>query len=221
MEFLDKTPYNQNILYKDDYKHNNLPQRIYFQKSILTNNNRTQYFFKTYILYQNNLICQGYIYFYLNEKLKSSDFIGLYVKPEYRNLGIASLLVANWIEFCLDNNYIFLETNKKQRKPFLLYLLKTYGFEIFDNLMYKFSNDTIHICQSKLDNNKYLLFENTNHRESFMRGKIAKEDNYKVIDELNDNMRYLDSIILSMPYYMQDTYKAEEKTSLVIKRHKK
>ena len=70
--------------------------------------------------------------FYLDKENKTSEFIGIGVAPEYRDLNIGSFLIASWIDLCLNNGYDFLGANKKQRKPFLLYLLKTYGFEIFD-----------------------------------------------------------------------------------------
>lgn len=40
-----------------------------------------------------------------------------------------------------------------------------------------------------------------------MRGKIAKEDNYKAIPELTPNMTYLDSVILSKIYNIDDEAK--------------
>lgn len=219
MNLWESIPFDKNFLYEDGYNYQGFKQRLYFQKSFLKTNGKIQYFFKSYIMLKDAPVCQGYIYFYLDSDLKSSDFIGAYVKPEYRNSGLASLLVSHWIQFCLNNGYNFLGTNKSQRKPFLLYLLKTYGFEILDESIYNTSANKISICKSDDDNTKYLLFQNPAQRDSFINGKIAKEDNYHIISELSGNIRCLDKVILSQIYNLSDTTKADEKSSLVIKRY--
>lgn len=221
MDIIESMPYDKNILYDDSYQYNGLRQRIYIQKSYMSINKGNQYFFKSYILKGNELICQGYIYFYLNKENRTSDFIGAYIKPEYRNGGLASLLVSIWIQFCLNNGYNFLGTNKAQRKPFLLYLLKTYGFEIMDSTIYQTNPNVIDICKSEIDNTKYLLFKNQKQKISFLRGNIAKGDNYSVIDSLSDNIHYLDSVILSRIYSLMNEFKADEKSTLVLKRCKR
>lgn len=221
MSLVNSLPYNNDILYNDFVGYSGLKQRIYFQKSHMKTNNVDQYFLKLFVVDEKGKqTCQAYIYFYLNSDNKTSDFIGIYVKPEYRNLGFASLLVSTWIQFCFNNGYNFLGTNKVQRKPFLIYLLKTYGFEILDNIIYQTTNNVIHICKNKNDNTKYLLFKNPKQRESFMKGSIAKEDNYKAIEQLDTNMSYLDSVILSKEYNLLDEHKANEKSTLVLNRHK-
>lgn len=221
MNVLEKIPFNQNVLYQDGFLYYGENQKLYFQKSILPENDKILFYLKSYILKNSNQVCQGYIYFYLNPELKSSDFIGIYVKPEYRNTGLASFLVAHWIRFCFENGYNFLGTNKVQRKPFLIYLLKTYGFEILNPDYYKLSMNTIDICKSHLDFEKYLLFKNPKQAESFSKGKIVKEDNYHIITELSPDMSYLDSILLSYPYNLVDYYRGEEKANLVIRKYKK
>lgn len=221
MNIIENMPYDKNILYDDSYQYNGLRQRIYMQKAYMSVNNQNQYFFKSYVLDDHELICQGYIYFYLNKENKASDFIGAYIKPEYRNDGIASLLVSTWIQFCLNNGYNFLGTNKAQRKPFLLYLLKTYGFEIMDSTIYQTNPNVIDICKSEIDNTKYLLFKNPKQKISFLRGNIAKGDNYSVIDSLSNGIHYLDSVILSKTYSLINEYKANEKSILVLKRYKR
>lgn len=54
-----------------------------------------------------------------------------------------------------------------------------------------------------------------------MKGSIAKEDNYEAIEHLDTNMSYLDSVILSKEYNLLDEHKANEKSTLVLYRHKK
>ena len=219
MNFIESLPFNKNILYSDAYSYNEESQKIYFQKSVYKG--RTQYFFKSFLQKGDIQDCQGYMYFYLDAEQKTSDFIGTYVKEEYRNTGIASFLVANWIQFCFNYGYHFLGTNKAQRKPFLIYLLKTYGFEILGENIYQNSKHVIHICQSKNDLQKYLIFENKKQEQYFMNGKIAKEDNYVAIDSITEDFRYLDSLILSRIYNLEDEYRANEKSSLVLKRNRK
>lgn len=190
-------------------------QKINLERSYFTNLNKYQYFIKAYIKDD----CQGFIYFYLNDLDNTSKFIGLYVKPEYRGNNIASLLIAQWISFCLNNNYDFLETNKAQRKPFLLYLLKTYGFELPNQKEYMTNKNVIDILRRDNDNGKYLFFRNPKEKIGFMQGKIVMEDNYQAILEFTPDFFYLDSIILSRPYILDNEFKATEKTNLVLKRH--
>lgn len=54
-----------------------------------------------------------------------------------------------------------------------------------------------------------------------MKGNIAKEDNYKSIEQLDTNMSYLDSVILSKEYNLLDEYKANEKSTLILNRNKR
>lgn len=54
-----------------------------------------------------------------------------------------------------------------------------------------------------------------------MRGSIAKEDNYRAIDSLDENMSYLGSVILSKRYDLKDEYTANEKSTLVLNKYKK
>lgn len=99
----------------------NQKQKVYLTKSYFTKKKSYQYFIK---IISKNSEYQGYLYFYLDFENLESQFIGIYIKPDYRNTGLASLLLSYWIRFCLDNNFSYLSTNKKQRKPFLLFLLK-------------------------------------------------------------------------------------------------
>ena len=137
------------------------------------------------------------MYFYLDYENKTSDFIGIKVHEQYRNLNISSLLISIWIDLCLNNGIDFLGSNKKQRKPFLIFLLKKFGFEIFDKNLYRTSKDVISICRKGDDRSKLLLFRDAKHERDFRESKIYHEDNYKILTSL-DGVEHLDDIVMPL-----------------------
>lgn len=145
--------------------------------------NCDQYFIKIYrtdLSGSHSRENMGYIYFYLDSASKTSSYIGTYVKPEYRSLGLASLLTAYWIKMCLDEGYDFLTTNKTQRKPYLLYILKKVFFEIDDPERYRLSKHTIHICKDG-EGQRFLLFKGDDIARRFQSGKIYRGDDYRIM----------------------------------------
>ena len=95
MNVLENLPSDKHILIADNYTYDNFYQRIYLEKTYFKEKNMNQYFLKLYLLMPNGkLICQGYIYFYVDFNTLTSSFIGMYIKPEYRNQGLATLLVS-------------------------------------------------------------------------------------------------------------------------------
>lgn len=206
----------------DTFYFQNKVHRLYLEKSYFPENGKDQYFLKLYELMSNGKNnCEGYIYFYLDELKKECSFIGLYVKPEARNLGIASLLIASWLKMCLERGFSTFTTNKKQRKPFLIYLLKKYGFEIEDVTEYKKSDFTIELYRSLADLQKYLLFKTLRHKETFLQSSIAKEDNYVAIDTPGEDLIWLDEVLQSTPYYLQDDNEAYSRSRRKIKQYQK
>ena len=204
MNTIKNIPYNKMILI-DEYYYNELKLNLYLEKSYFKANGLDQYFLKLIVKNLNgSLSCIAYIYFYLDFDKNESKFIGIYTKTEYRNNGFASLLISNWIKFCLDNGIYNLETNKKQRKPFLLYLLKTFYFELRNKDAYKKSGSNIDICSKTDDYNKYLLFQNEKQKKNFINGNIYQGDNYHILDFLDEDTRILDTVLLSHPYIIQD-----------------
>lgn len=205
-------------------------QDLYLKKSIDDGSKKTKLFLSVYTRINRELVPQGYIYFYLDSEHKSSDFIGIKVNEPYRNLNIASFLTASWIDLCMNNGYEFLGTNERQRKPFLLYLLKTYGFEIFDKSLYDTRSDVITIARSEnlLDKRKFLLFRDSKHERNFMSTNVYKSDNYEIAHEKN-GIILLDDVILPLQnskknkvkYELLDEIKAELKVNEVIERHKR
>lgn len=221
MQQLENIKYNRQIILFNNLNYFNKLQRLYISKSLYKNINCDQYFIKAYYIENGNLICQGYIYFYIDSNTKTSSYIGTYIKPEFRNSGLASLLTSSWIMFCLDNDIYNLTTNKKQRKPFLLYLLKTFSFEITNKEKYNLSNYTISICKKDNDLTKYLLFKNNIGEQNFKKGNIFKEDNYHILNSLSDDAKILDNVILSSIYNIQDSNFSYQKSLHTINKHKK
>ncbi len=209
-------------------------------KSFFQPHQQEQYFLKLYTSCQNKILCVGYIYFYVNLDQKESAFIGEYVKPEYRFQGLGNLLLSSWVRLCLDEELQILTTYKKQRKPFLLYLLKTFDFEIPDHTLYEKSFDTIWICKNMLDvKQKCLFFKSALQSIHFQNSKIRYADNYvilnsnyadKSLDELKQlqeekphipNIEILNQVLLSRKYYIEDKEAAYQKVLEVHRKFKK
>ncbi len=208
----------ENLLRKDNLIFEKQEQKIYFSTSKVKE--KEQHFLRVGILQENGqFLQQGYIYFYLNRELKMSKFIGLYIKPEFRGKGLASLLLASWIQFCLNYNFEILSTIKHQRKPFLLYLLKKYQFEIMLPERYQTSNKTIQICKKEEDTTKYLLFKDYNYQELFKKSHIIYDDNYVILSKKEEDINILDQVLISTPYYLQDIDKAYQKSLSILKRY--
>lgn len=218
------------LLYSDSYFSDNYNQILYLKKVPYDTTNRDKFYLNIYANINGNMVQQGFLYFYMDFDNNASTFIGLGVKEEFRNLNIGSLLIASWIELSLNNNIYYLDANKKQKKPFILYLLKTYGFEIFDKSLYDTRNDVITICKSiySFDKRKFLMFKDSIHEKLFMNTNIYTTDDYKIIHDLVDSYE-LDKVILPIQnrnrslvkYNMLNRNWAEQKTKLVLSKHKK
>lgn len=199
----------------------NQVRKIYLSKSYFSSLNQDQYFIKSFLLTpQGKLICQGYIYFYLDSEKKESQFIGAYVKEEYRQMGLASLLFSLWIKFCLEEGFYNLKTNKKQRKPFLLYLLKTFSFELKNPSDYETLKSTIYIYKMINDYTKYLYFKNEKQKEQFIKSEIMKKDNYQILEKIDENTILLNQVILSKIYQLQNENFAYTKSLNIQKKYK-
>lgn len=143
------------------------------------------------------------LYFFLDFINKESSFIGAYINPSYRNKGLASLLVANWIKVCYDNDIVRLKTNKKQKKPLLIYLLKCCSFEIKKPEDYDISSDTISIYRGP-DGTYRLWFKNPIKKAAFMQSAIYGDGDYKILEMLGDNSSLVDRVLLSRTYFPTD-----------------
>ncbi|MCM1052998.1 MAG: GNAT family N-acetyltransferase [Ruminococcus sp.] len=207
-------PYDKHLLIDMIVYQNNV-YRICLEKSFFKCQNLDQYFIK---IYDKDMHCVGYIYFYLDFNTKDCRYIGMYVKDAYRGLGFASLLMSYWLNICIDNDFYSCNTNKKQRKPFLLYLLKTYGFEIPDTSLYITSPHLISIYKDLDSTEKCLLFKNERQAETFRQGTIMDGDNYQIISSPSLSHIHLDDVLLTHKYALQDLDGAYNKSNLVLSR---
>ncbi len=166
------------------------------------------YFLSSYsVLGDGTEVLQGYMYFTLNVDLLSSNYIGTLVNRDFRGTGICQMLNATWVKLCLDNDICNLGTIRHQRKPFLVYLLKGYDFEVPKMSLY--DGRSIHICRGE-DSTKYLLFDSERDKKTFCSGSVLEQDNYVVLDELGDK-KDMGCVVLNHSYYVQDVGKAYTK----------
>ena len=111
MDFFRRLEFDERILYSDRCFSGDYDQLLYLKKSVDDGSNRPKFYISLFTKVADTLMLQGYLYFYLDFELKKSYFIGLAVKPKYRNLNIGSFLIATWINLCIDNGYDFLGIN--------------------------------------------------------------------------------------------------------------
>jgi GNAT superfamily N-acetyltransferase len=190
----------------------NLAQQVFIEKTFFEQLGVDQYFIKMFIKSnRGNLINLGYLYFCLDFEENISYFIGMYIQPKFRNNGLSTLLISIWLQLCLENGFCNFQTIINQRKPFIVYSLKRYGFDLKDLNQYESSKHRIYICENSInpeDANKYLLFENDEQRGEFITSTIAEADNYRVFETLPLGFTVLDTILLKQLYTLQDENKA-------------
>ena len=228
MKYFERLDEGIKSIYSQDYFSGDYNHEIYLMKANDDGSHRPKYYLRAVTNINGVEIIQGYLYFYIDYDTKTSEFIGIKVLEEYRNLNISSLLVSLWIDLCLNNGIDFLGSNKRQRKPFLIYLLKTYGFDILDQSLYEKSKDVISICRRGEDTSKLLLFRDSKHERNFKQTNIFETDNYEIITSL-DGVNHLDDIIMPLQdfrrkkisYDLIDYDKANVKVKRVLKNHRK
>lgn len=195
--------YDDPILVQE-FVRNDKKHRLFFVKTKDKSTGLDHYFFKLYTWdFQKRFYCEGYIYFYIDFFQKESTYIGTFIHKNNRNQGLASLLTSYWISFCFDFGLINLKTNLKQRKPFLLYILKKYSFELNNIELYTDSPFTISILKPDDFIEKSLYFKNKAQQETFTKGRIMANDHYKIYDSL-DGKVVLDNVLLSNTYELKD-----------------
>jgi len=156
----------------------------------------------------------GYIYFYMDEILKESHFIGMYVSDNHRGHGLGTKLISAWLKLCWDNDFFNLATNQKQRKPFLLHILKKFGFEIRDTRRYDLSSSTICICRGLDPNKKYLLFKSSIQGADFQKQAIFERDNYEILPFKSEEYQIIDRVLPLNIYHLINHEEAYNKAKL-------
>ena len=211
MNTFNKINYDEGILLDIIPFDNNLQLHIRLEKTFCDSTNCDEYFIRSYLVGDNQYRLIGYMYFYLNQicdGVNASTYIGTFISPEYRSCGLASLLLSYWISLTRENDYDTLTTIKRQRKPFLLYLLKRYGFDIEDTSEYETADNNIYICSRDNDPTKYLLFQSLQHRLNFMCERVYRHDNYKIIPtSIEDkpwDVSVLDRVLLYRVHNLMD-----------------
>ena len=172
-------------LYKEGFFSGDYDQDLYLKRAEIDQKNIPTYFLSAC---SKKGEVQGYLYYNLDKEKKESKFIGIKVEPKYRNLNMASFLVSSWIDMCLNNGYEMLGMNERQRKPFFIYLLKKYQFEVPDLSMYETRPDIVAICRNDTFKNnyiKYVLFKSPHEEKQFSHYKLLKEDIYSIVKPKN------------------------------------
>lgn len=220
MSFLQNIPYKEDFVIKDDLTFQTERQRITVTKYFCDSDIYDCYYLRANTKNcDNEILNQGYLYFYLDPLKLQSRFIGVGVGEKYRNFGIASLLISSWIQLCMDEGFINLETIPKQKKPFVLYLLKKYTFELNDLNTYQTSTKVVHICKKENDSRKCIMFENKQEERRFQDSNIMRTDNYNIVTR-GEDIQILDSVVLGSSYFLQDSEKAYQKSLQVYHKHK-
>lgn len=221
MNRFENLPCKNPTIFKDNLEFQNCPQHITLSKYICNADINDRYYLRANVVKENQLISLGYLYFYIQPALSQSEFIGVGINEAYRNYGIASLLIASWINLCLDEDINHLKTTAKQRKPFPLFLLKKYHFDVQNPQVYQTSSRVVHICKKENSSQKYLLFKDKHEELRFQRSNIMTSDNYHILDTSDTPFTIIDTVALSTPYFLEDQEKAYQKALKTYKRYQK
>lgn len=218
MSYLETVPYKTALTIKDKLK--TPTQNITLSRYLCESDKCDRYYLRVNIIENGKSLNQGYLYFYLEPTTHESKFVGASIKDEYRNSGLCSLLISSWIDLTLNDGFINLSTNPKQKKPFLLYLLKKYAFEVTNLNTYLTSDKVVYICKKHNDyNHKYISFKSIQEERRFKTSNIMKTDNYEIVNRDDEAVEILDSVALYTPYYLQSQEKAYQKALKTYQKH--
>lgn len=221
MQIIKNLTYKEKILLSDDLQFQTYRQGLFLSKHTCPDDINDRYYLYVKLLEDdNNLVNQGYLYFYIDFDELQSDLIGVGIEPKYRNCGLASLLISSWVQLCLEQGINNLQTIPKQRKPFLLYLLKKYTFELQNTKNYETSPKTVYICKGNNINDKLIMFKDEREKKLFRNSNIMKTDNYRIIEALTDEIQIVDKVVLYSPYFLQDNEFAYQKSLSIYNKHK-
>ncbi len=221
MQIIKNLTYNKKFLLKDDLQFKTYRQGLFLSRHSCQADINDRYYLNIKLLEDNkSLVNQGYLYFYINFDKLQSELIGMAIDPKYRNCGLASLLISSWIQLCLEQGIENLKTIPKQRKPFLLYLLKKYAFEIENIETYETSSRLVYICRETDTAYKLIMFKDKREEKLFSNSNVMKEDNYRIIESLTDDIKIIDKVVLYSPYFLQDNEFAYQKSLSIYNQHK-
>ena len=104
----------------------NFKVKDYFKNVIKNKNNML-------LCYEEDEIIKGYIYLKLidNDNKKGYLIDGLYVDTEYRNNGIATMLIEKSLNIIKDTNVDFVDINVMSTNRVAINLYKSFGFNEF------------------------------------------------------------------------------------------
>ncbi|MCI8575049.1 MAG: hypothetical protein HFI09_01115 [Bacilli bacterium] len=219
---LEKMPYKQNLLLRDDLIFQGKRQQIYFSKHTCDSEEMDRFYLKLITKCDKGVLeKQGYLYFYLDMDSLTSKLVGFSVKDEYRNTGLGSLLISSWLLFCMDQGILKITSHHKQRKPFLIYLLKKFYFESMSNASYIKATRKVYICKLLDYMDKYVIFEDKYEREHFSRINVIERDNYRIADFYTPGIEILDEIILGISYELKDKEQGYKRALRIYKEHQR
>ena len=94
MSTLEHFKEGDKVFYSDEYFSGDFNHELYLKRSKDDGSNKPKFYISVYTRINGNLVQQGYIYFYLDYEKRISNFIGIKVEPEFRNLNIASFSIS-------------------------------------------------------------------------------------------------------------------------------
>jgi len=228
MKAIEKLQQGEKKLYHSNFFSGDYKQDMIIMKSKDDGSHKDKYYLELYSYVNGIYTMQAYIYFYLELRERTCYFIGMKTEEQFRNCNMGSLLISAWLDFCLNNGIEYIGVNNRQRKPFILYMLKTYAFDVEDLTEYSKRSDVISICRNvdNSDKTKYLLFRDDNHEKNFKQTNIYKSDNYIALDYL-DGHYVLDDVIFPLQditrhpadYFLTDKEYAGFRSQRVLHRH--
>jgi len=89
------------------------------------------------LVYEENNIIKGYIFFKKLDKENGYLIDGLYVEEEYRNLGIAKKLLTEGLKLIKNRNIDYIGINVLANNKIAFDLYKSFGFKEFKIIMRK------------------------------------------------------------------------------------
>ena len=108
MKYFEQLDTSVKYMYSTEYFSGDYNHNIYIMRAKEDDSRKPKFYIRATSNINGEEVIQGYMYFYLDYENKTSDFIGIKVHEQYRNLNISSLLISIWIDLCLNNGIDFL-----------------------------------------------------------------------------------------------------------------